>query len=285
MRVNHNWFAVVTVELSDRCRWGGLWGRVVGESAYWERWGVNERRRKRGNLGCVSSCVYQHCLRRSIAFKSVLCVCSAIFGEWGFEQCTHAHVRPPPTPPPNSYTQVMTVILSDRLKSSLLCHVVILVDPLLSYCTTAVVKTWCSCIFVCVCERDKARAKEAPGAAGVNWQLKEWQTPPTERSHLGLRAEGMLMNPPPRPGSVGLIAQLSKNGGNPYGLILVFRQACTQNYKVGLSGLSKYDLKIQNLDISQNKLSQLYVKLYIFKFNCRCFCSWVEVVVLKPLYL
>lgn len=68
-----------------------------------------------------------------------------------------------------SHTQVVTVILSDRLRSSLLCHDVILVDPLLSYCTTAVVKTWYSaCVFIFVCVRQKARAREAPTAGGVN---------------------------------------------------------------------------------------------------------------------
>lgn len=61
------------------------------------------------------------------------------------ETCIHTHTL--------SYTQVMTVILSDRLRSSLLCHNVILVDPLLSYCTTAVVKPGTVCVFmhICVC--------------------------------------------------------------------------------------------------------------------------------------
>lgn len=62
---------------------------------------------------------------------------------------THTHSR--------ACTKVTTVILSDRLRSSLLCHDVILVDPLLSCHTTAVVKpvTMCDHMNICECVKER----------------------------------------------------------------------------------------------------------------------------------
>lgn len=67
------------------------------------------------------------------------------------------------------HEQVTTVILSDRLRSSLLCLGVMLVEPLLSYCTTAVVKpvTVCELMHICVKERESV-SKGGSLAGGVN---------------------------------------------------------------------------------------------------------------------
>lgn len=87
MRVNHNWFAIVTVELLDRCLQG-----VCGVGAvHWER-GLMERRRRRRrrNLGCVSSCVYQQSLMRSFSLRLSPAWSSAVFEVWAFIERTSA---------------------------------------------------------------------------------------------------------------------------------------------------------------------------------------------------
>lgn len=79
MRVNHNWFALVTVELADRCRRGVWQGEGRGGPAHWEK-GV-KRRKKGRNLGCVFSCVYQKSLMRPVSLSCLPCgssVCSVI---------------------------------------------------------------------------------------------------------------------------------------------------------------------------------------------------------------
>lgn len=56
MRVNHNWFALVTVELADRCRRGARGGGWAGWSAHWERRiEGEEEERGRGEIEDVSS--------------------------------------------------------------------------------------------------------------------------------------------------------------------------------------------------------------------------------------
>ena len=142
----------------------GWWGSLPTGRGGGGEWEEEEEGESRMCLLMRLSALSQEVYRLQVG---PLCVFSNFW--WMRIRAVHARTCTPPPPPhpPHSYTQVMTVILSDRLKSSLLCHVVILVDPLLSYCTTAVVKTWCSCIFVCVSvserEREQRRLLVLPG--------------------------------------------------------------------------------------------------------------------------
>jgi len=84
MRVNHNWFALVTVELVDRCRrgvCGAGCGEGGGEDLPTGGGGMSKRRRY---LGCVSSCVYQKMTHKALLPKSVFCmVVICLFGNFG----------------------------------------------------------------------------------------------------------------------------------------------------------------------------------------------------------
>lgn len=126
-----------------------------GCSAHWET-GMTERWR---NLGCVSSCIYQKISR---GFTSEIrpprssCIWKYVKAdEHSYSTHKHAYIND------LWYAQVMTVILSDRFRSSLLRLSVILVDPLLSYCTTAVLKPGTVCVLmhicVCMCEGENER--------------------------------------------------------------------------------------------------------------------------------